>query len=110
MPRYEILTQLVLTAALLQAFQQILAIHILNNWPLHHAGQALENTTTASLSGLAVHIHHWVLRANIIALDPRSLLKTWLLARHVATRLLAVTCEVFNQHLPFELVSCCPWR
>ena len=71
------LSKLVITAAVLEALQQVLAIDVLDYWALHDARQALEDTTAAAIF---VDINDSVSLADVVALDTGCLLRTLVLA------------------------------
>ena len=73
----ERLSQLVITAAVLEALQQVLAIDVLDYWALHDARQALEDTAAAAIF---VDINDSVSLADVVALNTGCLLRTLVLA------------------------------
>ena len=73
----ERLSQLVITAAVFKALQQVLAIDVLDYWALHDARQALEDAAAAAIF---VDINDSVGLTNVVTLDAGCLLRTLLLA------------------------------
>ena len=73
----ERLPQLIITAAVLEALEQVLAIDVLDYRALHDARQALEDTAAAAI---LVDIHDGISLADVVALDSGCLLRTLVLA------------------------------
>ena len=71
------LSELIITAAVLKALQQVLAIDVLDYGALHDARQALEDATAAAIF---VDINDGVGLADVVTLDAGSLLRTLVLA------------------------------
>ena len=73
----ERLSELIITAAVLEALQQVLAIDVLDYGACHDARQALEDATAAAIF---VDINDGLSLADVVALDASSLLRTLVLA------------------------------
>jgi len=80
----KVLTQGIVTVSAFKPFEQILAIHVLDDWPLDDAGQTLENATACTAS-IFVDVDHCVTLADVAALDASSLLSTRLFAWNVTS-------------------------
>lgn len=81
----KVLTECIVTVSTFQALEQILAVHVLNDWPLDDAGQTLENATACCTASVFVDVNHWFTLADIAALDASSLLSTRLFAWNVTS-------------------------
>ena len=92
MARHILLPELVITAASLKPFQQVLAVDILDDRSLHHAGETLENPTACTTLSF-VDVDNGLSLAHIVAFNSSSLLGTRLLARHIASSLCAILCR-----------------
>ncbi len=71
----EILPQLVIAAATLKSFEQILAIHILNDGSLANISETLKDATRADTS-VFIDIYNSIALAYVAALDACSLFST----------------------------------
>ncbi len=78
----KILPQLVIAAATLKSFEQILAVHILNDGSLANISETLKDATRANTS-VFIDIDNGVALAYVAALDASSLFSTWLFAWNV---------------------------
>jgi hypothetical protein len=76
----EALSELIITITILKTSQQVLAVYVLNNWPLVDACQTLEDATTSPVV-IYVDVHNSFRVA--FPFDPSCLLSARLLARDV---------------------------
>jgi len=84
LPVHIVLLELVLAAAPFEAFQEVLAIDVLDNRPLHHAGQALENATGRSALVFIVNVDDGLGLGQVVTLDACSLLSAGPLTGDIA--------------------------
>ena len=75
----EVLLELIIAVAAFEPFEQVLAVDVLNNWPLKHTGEALENSAARPI--ILVHVDNSVGLGDIVALNASRVL-TCLLVRH----------------------------